>query len=92
MSEKRSHSGPSSSAARGDKELMAAFDSLSQRELQVLDLLARGLLSKEMAYQLTLSRRTIEGYRASVKRKVGARTSAELISLVASLDPPGLGE
>lgn len=79
---------------RSREDLEAAFQSLSPRERQVLDFLLQGYLTKEIAHHLELSPRTIEDYRASLKRKMGARTLAELVNLVASLsnhdlDPGG---
>lgn len=74
------------SARRSREALEEAFQSLSPRERQVLEFLRRGFLTKEIAYRLELSPRTIEDYRASLKRKIGARTFVELADLVASLD------
>lgn len=68
---------------RSREELAAAFESLSRRERQVLEYLLEGYLTKEIAYRLDLSPRTIEDYRASLKRKMGARTLVELVTLVA---------
>ncbi|AWN15820.1 response regulator transcription factor [Salinisphaera sp. LB1] len=85
MADKRAHNGLRRRAARSREELIEAFDSLSPREQQVLDLLLRGFLNKEIAHHLELSPRTIEDYRASLKRKMGARTSAELVTLVTAV-------
>lgn len=91
MAEKRSHDGLRSVASRSREALVEAFNSLSPRERQVLDLLLQGFLNKEMAHSLELSPRTIEDYRASLKRKMGARTSSELVTLVATVQWRGTG-
>ena len=57
---------------------------LSAREREVLARLAIGETNKEIARYLGLSARTIEGYRAGIMRKVGARTAAELLRRVFS--------
>lgn len=51
---------------------------LSQRESEVLQLVARGYSNREIAELTTLSRYTIEGYTKSIYRKlaVGSRTAA----------------
>ena len=57
---------------------------LTAREREVLGRLAIGETNKEIARYLGLSARTIEGYRAGIMRKVGARTAAELLRRVFS--------
>ena len=52
---------------------------LTQRELEVLHLVAQGKSNKEVASSLGISRRTAENHRARVMRKVGARSPAELV-------------
>jgi two-component system response regulator NreC len=54
-------------------------DGLSPRETEVLRLIALGHTSAEIARRLELSRRTIETHRASVLRKLGLSTRAELV-------------
>lgn len=70
---------------RASGELGAALQSLSPRERQVLGHLVRGRLTKEIAHDLELSPRTIDDYRASLKRKLGARTTGEVIARLAAL-------
>lgn len=57
---------------------------LTGREREVLARLAIGETNKEIARFLGLSARTVEGYRAAIMRKVGARTAAELLRRVFS--------
>jgi two-component system, NarL family, response regulator NreC len=52
---------------------------LTDRELQVLQLLGSGLSSKEIASELNLSVKTIETYRENLKNKLGLQNSANLI-------------
>ncbi|MBE0609865.1 MAG: alpha/beta fold hydrolase, partial [Dehalococcoidia bacterium] len=50
---------------------------LTERELEILVLVARGLSNREMADQLVLSPRTIERHLENLYRKTGARNRAE---------------
>lgn len=52
---------------------------LSQREIEVLRLVAEGLTNLEMSEKLFLSKRTIEGHRSSLIEKTGTRNTASLI-------------
>jgi FixJ family two-component response regulator len=61
---------------------------LTGREREVLARIAVGETNKEAARRLGLSARTIEGYRASIMRKVGARNAAELLRRVFSPGRP----
>jgi two-component system response regulator NreC len=56
-----------------------ATDDLSQREREVLRLIALGHTNAEIATMLYVSVRTVENHRASVMRKLGLRTRAELV-------------
>jgi DNA-binding NarL/FixJ family response regulator len=51
---------------------------LSQRELEVLDLLGRGLTLSEIASKLSISPKTVETHCRSVRRKFGFRSTAEM--------------
>ena len=54
-------------------------DALSERELEVLGLIALGHTNTEIANQLFLSTRTIETHRAHIQQKIGRTTRAELV-------------
>ncbi|MGH2587268.1 MAG: tetratricopeptide repeat protein, partial [Dehalococcoidia bacterium] len=58
---------------------------LTDRELEVLRLLAGGRTNKEIAAALVLSIRTVENHRATIYRKTGARSRAELVAYVQRL-------
>jgi len=63
---------------------------LSSREREVLAGLLTGLPNKSIAYDLEISPRTVEIYRARVMGKMGARSLSELIrlALTAGMQPP----
>jgi DNA-binding CsgD family transcriptional regulator len=56
-----------------------ALKPLTARELEVLGLVAAGHTNAEIAEQLVLSIRTIESHRASLRRKLGRPSPAELV-------------
>jgi PAS domain S-box-containing protein len=56
--------------------------SFSKRERQVLELMSRGLTSKEIARQLGLSPRTIEDVRGRLIRRFDVRHAADIITLL----------
>ena len=62
-------------------ELRARLESLSPRERQVLDGLVAGRANKVIAYDLGLSPRTVEVYRANVMTKMQARSLSELVRM-----------
>ena len=59
-----------------------AIKSLSERERQVLDGVVAGQPNKVIAFELGISPRTVEGYRATLMAKMQAKNLAELIRMV----------
>jgi two-component system response regulator FixJ len=68
-------------------EVHEKLATLSTRERQVLDGLVAGLPNKSIAYELKISPRTVEIYRANTMTKMGARSLSELVrmALIAGL-------
>lgn len=60
------------------------WDSLSEREQEVLRLVALGFTSAEIAEKLVLSAKTIETYRARGMEKLGLRNRAALVHFALS--------
>ena len=54
---------------------------LSTRQRQVLELMARGLLNKQIAWQLKISEKTVKMHRGLLLDRLGAASSAEAIRL-----------
>jgi DNA-binding CsgD family transcriptional regulator len=65
----------------GGSTLNAADVDLSSRERQVLDELARGSRTEEMAAALHLSVHTIRSHVKTLLRKLGARTRAHAVTI-----------
>jgi two-component system response regulator FixJ len=59
---------------------------LTNRERQVLDLMREGKPSKIIAFELGLSRKTVEVHRAHVMGKMNAKSLAELMALIGKMD------
>jgi two-component system response regulator FixJ len=68
---------------RSDEEAQVAarLASLSERERQVLDGLVAGNANKTIAYELGISPRTVEVYRANLMTKMQAKSLSELIRM-----------
>ena len=54
---------------------------LTEREKEVLQLLADGLTSIQIGEQLNISAHTVATHRKNMKRKLSVRTSADLIRI-----------
>lgn len=55
-------------------------ESITPRERNVINLIARGFTTHEVAEAMFISPRSVEGARASVRQKIGVRTRAELFT------------
>lgn len=65
--------------AHGERSIeTSAIDALSDRELEVLELIGQGETTRQIASKLHLSVKTIETYRENIKRKLNLKNSAEL--------------
>ena len=62
-------------------EVRGRMEQLSQREGQVLEALVEGKANKVIAYDLGISPRTVEVYRANVMTKMQARSLSELVRM-----------
>ncbi len=54
---------------------------LTGREAEVLEMIAKGLTTRQIADALTLSPRTVDSHRAAIAAKVGTKSAAELTRL-----------
>lgn len=65
-------------AARGGR-VRRSLDILSERERQVLGLVAQGYGSQEIAKHILVSVKTVETYRARIAEKLGLRTRSDIV-------------
>ena len=62
-----------------EREAIIALNALTPRERQILDGLSCGFPNKAIAYDLGISARTVEVYRANVMVKLGVRNFAAIL-------------
>jgi FixJ family two-component response regulator len=65
--------------------LRALVASLTPRERQVFDLIVRGKINKQIAYELGTTERTIKAHRHQVMEKMQVASFAELVSIAERL-------
>jgi DNA-binding NarL/FixJ family response regulator len=59
-------------------------DGLSEREREVMKLIAQGFRTREIAEKLSVSHKTVEKHRANLMRKLGLRTAAAVAAYAIS--------
>lgn len=62
-----------------DETTLDRYETLTDREREVLHLTAEGLTNVEMAARLSLSPRTVENHRANMMRKLGVNNQTEVV-------------
>jgi two-component system, NarL family, response regulator LiaR len=62
---------------------IAPYEALTERELEVLKLLAQGMPNKEIAAQLIISERTAKFHVSAIMGKLGATNRTEAVALAA---------
>jgi DNA-binding NarL/FixJ family response regulator len=65
--------------SRGTGPSRTPLETLSDRELEVLDLLGSGLNTSEIAVRLNLSKKTIQSHRERLKAKLRLKGASELV-------------
>jgi DNA-binding NarL/FixJ family response regulator len=64
---------------RESTDIRHPLHTLSPRELQVFEMIGRGLDIKEIASQLSLDHKTVEQYRQRIKGKLGVHTAPQVM-------------
>lgn len=65
--------------------LQERYESLSRRELEVMNLVVTGRLNKQVGGELGISEITVKAHRGKLMRKMQAGSFAELVTMVATL-------
>ena len=66
-------------------KLQERYAKLTQREREVLALLVRGYLNKQVAETLAIREGTVKAHRGQITHKMGARSFAELVRMAIKL-------
>jgi FixJ family two-component response regulator len=65
--------------------LQGRYARLSRREQEVMALVVRGLLNKQVGFELGISEITVKAHRGQVMRKMSANSFVELVNMAAKL-------
>ncbi len=79
----QSNTGVQGTAYTHSAQHIPPYEPLTERELEVLKLLAQGMPNKEIASQLVISERTAKFHVSSIMGKLGATNRTEAVSLAA---------
>ncbi len=67
------------------RNLKQRFDSLSDREREVMTLVVKGLLNKQVGGELGISEITVKAHRGKAMQKMQARSFADLVKMASQL-------
>jgi FixJ family two-component response regulator len=67
------------------RQLQERFGSLSKREREVMNLVVKGLMNKQVGFELGISEITVKAHRGKVMEKMRATTFVDLVNMAASL-------
>jgi len=73
-------------AAQPEEPVISLPDGLTPREAEILKLIVRGHTNTEIGRHLLISSRTVETHRASLQRKTGCHSRAELVTYAGGHD------
>jgi FixJ family two-component response regulator len=62
-------------------DLHARFEALSQREQEVMGLVAAGLMNKQVAAEIGIVEVTVKVHRHNIMKKLGAKSLADLVRM-----------
>lgn len=60
------------------RNIGSPVERLSDRELEIFEMIGRGLTSRQIAHELDVSQRTIDTHRENLKQKLNAKNAVEL--------------
>lgn len=70
-------------SGRRDKSPKSPIESLTDRELEVFQLVAQASSSRDIGARLNISAKTVEVHKANIRQKLSLKSNAELISFAA---------
>lgn len=72
-------------STRANSQIKELYETLTQREKEVMTLVTRGLMNKQVAAEMNLSEITVKIHRGNAMRKMNARTLADLVRMAEGL-------
>jgi FixJ family two-component response regulator len=66
--------------------LRASFKALTDREREVMALVVRGLLNRQISAELAISEETVKVHRHNLMAKLGVRSVTQLVRMADALD------
>jgi len=67
------------------RQLQERYDSLTKREREVMNLVVKGLMNKQVGYELDISEITVKAHRGRVMEKMHAVTFVDLVNMAGRL-------
>lgn len=67
------------------RQLQERFDSLTKREREVMNLVVKGLMNKQVGFELDISEITVKAHRGRVMEKMHATTFVDLVNMAGRL-------
>ncbi len=67
------------------RELQQRFDLLTKREREVMNLVVKGLMNKQVGFELDISEITVKAHRGRVMEKMNAATFVDLVNMAGRL-------
>jgi len=67
------------------RQLQERFDLLSKREREVMNLIVKGLMNKQVGFELGISEITVKAHRGRVMEKMRATTFVDLVNMAGRL-------
>lgn len=77
------------SLIRKEEGLRVCFESLTDRERRIMELVVEGKLNKQIAATLGIAERTVKAHRAQVMEKMKVETLADLVKVAGRLEDFG---
>jgi FixJ family two-component response regulator len=67
------------------RQLQKRYDSLTKREREVMNLVVKGLMNKQVGFELDISEITVKAHRGRVMEKMHATTFVDLVNMAGRL-------
>lgn len=77
---------PVQSQAPEERDIAARIADLSPQQFTVLNLIAEGLLNKQIAHELDLSISTVKGHTTAILKKLGLQRRTQILAAIARLN------